>query len=263
MSSLAERTVSALRANHDHLTSLVSELPEGALIAGSGAAEWTVAQVLSHLGSGAEIATGVVSAARAGEPVPGQDVNQEIWDRWNALGPEEQAAGFIERSAALVAVVEALAGPELETTEVELGFMPAPLPLPSYLGMRLNEVTLHGWDVEVAVDPKAELAAEAAATLAEHFADGLGFLLRFTAQPAELREPAVVEIADTPHELIINREEVRLTDNGPTPTASFTGPLPTVFRLLAGRLKPDRTPADVEVRGNVTLDDLRTVFPGY
>ena len=162
-----------------------------------------------------------------------------------------------------MAVVEAISGPDLETTEVDLGFMPAPLPLPSYLGMRLNEVTLHGWDVAVALDSAAELDNVAADTLADHFADGLGFLLRFTARPAELREPAVIDIVDTPHELIINRDEVRLTDVGPAPTATFTGSLAAVFRLLAGRLKPDHTPAGVEVRGNVTLDEVRAVFPGY
>ncbi len=32
---------------------------------------------------------------------------------------------------------------------------------------------------------------------------------------------------------------------------------------MAGRLSPEHTPAAVEVTGNVTLDDLRRVFPGY
>jgi uncharacterized protein (TIGR03083 family) len=262
MSSLPQRTVSGLRANHDELAGLVTRLPEGVLIAGSGAAEWTVAQVLSHLGSGAEIATAIVTAALAGDPVPGQDANERIWDRWNALGPEEQAAGYIERSARYLAVVEAMSSEELETTEVELGFMPAPLPMPVYLGMRLNEVSLHGWDVAVAVDPNAEIGAEAAQTLAEHFTDGLGFLLRFSTQPAALHEPTIVEISETPYTLIIT-DEVRMTTSPPAATATFTGPLAAVLRLLAGRLKADHTPAEVSVRGNVTLDDLRGVFPGY
>jgi hypothetical protein len=46
-------------------------------------------------------------------------------------------------------------------------------------------------------------------------------------------------------------------------TATFSGPLAAAIRLLSGRLKPEHTPADVEVNGNVTLDDLRKVFPGY
>lgn len=34
-------------------------------------------------------------------------------------------------------------------------------------------------------------------------------------------------------------------------------------RLLSGRLKPEYTPSGVAVTGNVTLDELRAVFPGY
>ena len=33
--------------------------------------------------------------------------------------------------------------------------------------------------------------------------------------------------------------------------------------MLSGRLRPELTPEAVEVTGNVTLDDLRQVFPGY
>jgi hypothetical protein len=36
-----------------------------------------------------------------------------------------------------------------------------------------------------------------------------------------------------------------------------------VARLLTGRLTPPFTPEDVTVTGNVGLDDLRRVFPGY
>ena len=46
-------------------------------------------------------------------------------------------------------------------------------------------------------------------------------------------------------------------------TATFSGPLEAAIRLLSGRLKPEFTPAGVDVSGNVTLDELRKVFPGY
>ena len=44
------------------------------------------------------------------------------------------------------------------------------MPLATALGMRLNEQALHGWDVEVGLDPAAQLTDESAALLAEHFA---------------------------------------------------------------------------------------------
>ncbi len=262
MSSLSDRTVSALRANHDHLVGVVSGLSEGVLIGPSGAADWPVAQVLSHLGSGAEIATATVTATRAEEPAPGSEFNQSVWDRWNALGPEEQASGFIERNTALVAILESLSGQEREGMTIDLGFTPQPLPLASYLGMRLNEASMHGWDVDVAVDPAAEVSDEAAAALAQHFAEGLGFLLAFTTKPASMAERAVVDLAGSPYALVID-DAVRVSTDAAQATATFSGPLGAALRLLSGRLKPDYTPADVQVSGNVSLGDLRQVFPGY
>ena len=46
-------------------------------------------------------------------------------------------------------------------------------------------------------------------------------------------------------------------------TATFDGPLEAGIRLMAGRLRPEHTPAGIEVTGDVTLDELRKVFPGY
>ena len=51
--------------------------------------------------------------------------------------------------------------------------------------------------------------------------------------------------------------------SAPEPTATFTGPLEAAIRLLSGRLTAQHTADDVHVSGNVTLDDLRRVFPGY
>jgi hypothetical protein len=33
--------------------------------------------------------------------------------------------------------------------------------------------------------------------------------------------------------------------------------------MLSGRLKPENTPNGVEVSGDITLDELRKLFPGY
>ena len=50
--------------------------------------------MLSHLGSGSEIGRyPLVAAAGAAEDPP---ENQDVWDRWNALAPADQAAGFVE-----------------------------------------------------------------------------------------------------------------------------------------------------------------------
>ena len=59
-------------------------------------------------------------------------------------------------------------------------------------------------------------------------------------------------------------EHVSVTASGSAdPTAAFRGTPEAALRLLAGRLKAPYLPDGVEVTGNVTLDDLRRVFPGY
>ena len=54
-----------------------------------------MADVLSHLGSGSELTLVRSAPAMAGEPSAEVD-NQSVWDRWNAMSPEDQASGFLE-----------------------------------------------------------------------------------------------------------------------------------------------------------------------
>ena len=96
MTSLADQTIAALRNHHDELATLVPTLTHEQLTGPSGASEWTIAQVLSHLGSGSEIALASYKTALGDAPEPGPDFNQSVWDRWNAMSPEDQASGFLE-----------------------------------------------------------------------------------------------------------------------------------------------------------------------
>ena len=63
------RWIGALRTSHDRLVELVRELDDDALQRQSMASEWTVAQVLSHLGSSAEISQATLENA-LGAPDP-------------------------------------------------------------------------------------------------------------------------------------------------------------------------------------------------
>ncbi len=239
-----------------------AHLTDEQLLAGSGASEWPVAQVLSHLGSGAEIGRATLRAALEGAAGPGDGFNQSVWDRWNAMSPRDQADAFVESDAELVAAFEALGPEQRAGLEVPLGFLPAPLPLATYAGMRLNETAAHSWDVRVAFDEAAAVDEATARLVVDHYADGLGFLLGFTARADEVDEPALVGLADLDHDLEVD-DAVRLVATGGTRTASFTGPADAVARLFSGRLAPGRTPQGVGVTGNVTLDQLRRMFPGY
>jgi uncharacterized protein (TIGR03083 family) len=260
MTSLTDRTIDALRELHDGLSDLVPTLSDAQLTGSSGASEWSIAQVLSHLGSGSEIALASYQAALAGTPAPEQDFNQGVWDRWNAMSPQEQASSFLAHDARLVSTLEALSPEQRESLEVKLGFLPFPLPIASIAGMRLNEVALHDWDVRVAFDPKAAVSAAAAAVLAEHFAGGMGFMLGFIGKADALAERTVVDVHG--FSLVIDNE-VSFTSGATDATATFVGPLEAMARLIGGRLAPAHTPDSVGVVGNVSLDELRRVFPGY
>src|SRR4051812_45239821 len=256
--SLTDRSIAALRANHDRLAEVVAGLSPEQLTGPSGASDWTIADVLSHLGSGAEIGWYPVKAAATGERVDAPD-NQEVWDRWNAMDPADQASAFVQSDEQSLATFEGLSPEQREGITIDLGFLPEPVPLATALGMRLNEQTLHGWDVEVGLDPAAALTDESAALLAEHFSSTMNFLLGFVGKPQGIPAGRVGIGGYT----IVLAEAVTLEPGDADTTATFHGPLEAAIRLLAGRLTPEHTPAGVTVEGNVSLDDLRKAFPGY
>lgn len=256
MTTLVDRAVAALRANHDTLAALVPTLTEQQLRDRSGAAEWTVAQALSHLGSGAEISRKPIAIA-AGEQVETED-NQSIWARWNAASPADQAAAFVKHDAAYLDTVQALSA-EQRDRQIDLGILPQPVPLVVALGMRLTEVANHAWDVRVGVDPSATVDPESAELLVELFGGPLAFLLGFAGKADQVERE--VRLAIPGGGIQIN-DTVTVTDAVDDPTATFDGPAEAVVRLLSGRLGAEHA-AGVSVTGNVTLDELRKVFPGY
>jgi uncharacterized protein (TIGR03083 family) len=262
MTSLADRTIVALRRLHDELATLVPDLTDEQLTGPSGASEWSVAQVLSHLGSSAEIGLETYRVAFDGAAEPADDFNKNVWARWDSSTPRQQAAGFLEHDTVLVERIEALTSEQRETAQIKLGFLADPLPIESIAGMRLNEMAQHGWDVRAELDSHAAIDHETAELLHEHLSGGLGFLLGFMAKADAVDEPVVVALGPSPYRIVINSDGVALTADGANPTAQFDGPAESAIRLLSGRLKPEYTPADVTVTGNVTLDQLRQVFPG-
>ncbi len=257
MTPLVDRTITALRSEHDTLAALVRGLTDDQLAAPSGAEEWTVAQAVSHLGSGAEIGRAPLARA-AGETVAAED-NQTIWARWDGSTPRAQAEGFLEHNGRWLETVEAFTPEQRSSLTVDLGFLPEPVPLVTALGMRLSEVANHSWDVRVAFDSGAGVDADSAAVLVDLMTGPLGFMLGFLAKPAELANP--VSLAVPGAGLVID-DAVTVVDHLEAPSATFAGPAEAFIRLLSGRLK---APYDkgVTVEGGVTLDELRRVFPGF
>jgi uncharacterized protein (TIGR03083 family) len=262
MTFTAAAGITALRSTHDELFKVVRDLSDDQLLAPSGATEWPVAQVLSHLGSGAEISAATLRSALEGAGALPEGFNQGVWERWNAMSPREQADGFLAADTTLVGAIEALTAEQRDSLQVDLGFLPAPVPVATYVAMRLGEAAAHSWDVRVAFDEDAAIEDETAQLLVAQLAGQLGFLLGFTAKADAVSQPALVDLVGLDHDLSLG-ETVALVPQGGETTATFEGGADAVARLMSGRLTTAHTPAAVTVSGNVSLEDLRRVFPGY
>src|SRR5205809_4142547 len=106
-------TIGALRNSHERLASLIGALSEEQLTGRSYDKDWTVAQVLSHLGSGAEIALLMLEATLTGQPMD-RAVMAPIWDTWNAKTPQQQAADCLPSDEAHIKRLEGLTDAELD-----------------------------------------------------------------------------------------------------------------------------------------------------
>jgi uncharacterized protein (TIGR03083 family) len=267
MTLLADKTIAALRDNHASLATEVGNLAEADLARQSACSDWDVAQVLSHLGSGAEIALATLRAGTAGGEPLADDFNQSVWDRWNAMDRQQQAEGFLDAGERLVSTFESLDATARRDLRVKLPFLPSPTDIAVFAGMRLNEAVLHAWDVRVAFDPQAAVTGQEAGVALEQLAGPLAFLIGFLGKPESLGHPSAalrVETTDPEHVFGLVLSPAVSLNGAPRDTDGvLTGPAEAFLRLLAGRLDPEHTPGDLTLTSDtLTLDQLRGVFPG-
>jgi uncharacterized protein (TIGR03083 family) len=264
MTPLADRTIEADHRTYERLARLVGRLTDDDLATPSGASEWTVAQVLSHLGSGAEITLATLRAAQAGTDRAG-DANTEVWDRWNAMSPREQADGYLRAAGELDRAYADLDPAQRSSLRVPMAFLPEPADVELFTGMRLNEAAIHAWDVEVAFDRAATIPDDVAAVLVEQYLGPLAFLLGFAARSAELDGPVTLTVRATSPDLTLGLtidEQARLTAAPERSDGELHLPAEALPRLLTGRLRQADDGRGLRVHGSVSLDDLRRVFPG-
>ena len=127
------------------------------------------------------------AALRGVEPEPRD--NQAVWDRWNAMSPTEQAAGFLDFSERIVATLEGLDADDRANLRFPLPFLPEPADVSTVVALRLNELTLHGWDVLVMDDPATPLTPSSVDLLV----DRAGVLIGFIGHP-DVIEPRPVTV---------------------------------------------------------------------
>ncbi|HEY6278699.1 MAG TPA: maleylpyruvate isomerase family mycothiol-dependent enzyme [Streptosporangiaceae bacterium] len=251
--------LTALRNSHDRLATAVSPLTSEQ-VGGPSYHDWTIAQVASHLGSGAEVFGLFLAAGAAGTEAPGIEQFRPIWDRWNAKPAPQQVQDAVVTDAALLDQASELAPAERESWQLDV--FGTHQDLPGLLRMRLSEHAMHTWDIVVALDPAATVADDAIELI-------VGNLAPLAARAGKgSPEPVTVHVITSGPEreflLELTPDGVKLTP-APGPghaTATLRLPAEAFVRLLYGRLDPAHTPGSVEAE-NVELDTLRRSFPGF
>jgi uncharacterized protein (TIGR03083 family) len=246
--------IAALRTSVDRLHDLTASLNEQQLTGSAYPTKWTVAQVLSHLGSAA-----VITQRRLEDTLAGQDTEDDfaprVWDTWNAKSHMAQRDDALAADAALITRLENLAPADRDRFSSPLG--PMTLDFAQFVGMRLNEHALHTWDIEVAGNTEA--------TLSDHVVpfviDNLELIARFTAKPSG--ESTTITVATTAPErgftIDLTPEAVTFRSDSPGAAADVRLPAEAFARLVYGRLDHAHTPAG---HHGAALDTLRRVFPG-
>jgi uncharacterized protein (TIGR03083 family) len=255
----AREVLSLLRAASTSLDEQVRELDGEALLRPSYCSDWTVAQVLSHLGSGAQIFSKVFAAAVAGVEPPGQADFVPIWDEWNAKDATGQAESYLAANGAFLDELEGLDDETLAGLSIEI--FHSTRDAAGLLRMRLSEQVLHSWDVAVSLDPAADLFAEAVPEVL----GGLHVIVGWAGKPTGAEHEVAVHTIDPDRDLVLSvGEHVELRAAGEEaggPEARLDLPANALIRLVYGRLDADHTPEGVTATG-VELDELRAVFPG-
>lgn len=251
---MSER-LAALRASSDHLRDVVDRLSTDHHVAPAYPAEWTIADTMSHIGSGAVILGQRFSDVLSGaEPVEG--FNQGVWDEWNAKSPADQVAD------ALVAdrnFVDALEGSSAEQRAgFHLSFGPMELDFDRFVGLRLGEHVLHTWDVEVTIDPAATLAQPAAGLLLDqvHFVAGRSGKADGVSRRISVRTVDPSRDFD----VVFSDSSVTLVDTTHEGPVDVTIPAEAFVRLIYGRLDDA---AGLDDHAEVHLEHLRRAFPGF
>jgi uncharacterized protein (TIGR03083 family) len=250
-----DTVLQALRTSAERLQRLVTALQPDQLEGPAYPTEWTVAEVLSHLGSAAVITQRRIDDDLAGRSMP-DDFSSSVWDEWNAKSPAAKVHDAPAVGEALIKRIEATSDDERSRFRVSFG--PVEVDLVELTGLRLNEHALHTWDVEVIGNPAATLTADAA----EIIVDNLELIGRFTAKPTGSDRTITVHTISPSRwfTIVLTPDTANFGTGDADRVPDIEMSAEAFSRLVYGRLDAQHTP---EFEGDPgALDELRRVFPG-
>jgi uncharacterized protein (TIGR03083 family) len=245
----------ALHASVDHLTVLVAGLDEPAMERSAYPEQWTIADVMAHVGSGAVIMARRVEDSLRGEAVP-DDFPAGVWARWDGKSPRARVEDGLDADRAFLHRLESLTDDERDGLRVPLG--PMTVGFDEIVGVRVNEHVLHTWDIEVALTPGAKLLPAALPQVV----DNLELIARFTACPTGTQRTIRIRTSGPERRFRIDLrpDGVELAHDDGRVAPDLELPAEAFVRLVYGRLDPERAPSNGI--GAEELDELRRVYPG-
>ena len=199
-----ENQVEALRSEYERLARHLRALDADGLAAPSTCEGWSAADVAAHLAWNARLYIRSLGMGLAGEAPPppptggGPKITADfVRDRAVELR-EKLGDGllqsFEEHNAGFIDMLDGLDSDVRETLTVP--FLNDTIPLRRLIGLRINEVALHSWDVRSPADDQAALVEDAALASIELWRDTIGRRLR-PGPDARIRiEPADGEAFD-------------------------------------------------------------------
>jgi uncharacterized protein (TIGR03083 family) len=244
----------ALDLSVGHLRSTVEGLSESQYVASAYPTDWTVADVMSHIGSAAIIFKRGIDDSLEGRETPPQ-FNQSVWDVWNAKTPHAQVTDALVADGALLAQLLELTPEERDAYALNLG--PMKFDFDRAVRLRLGEHVFHSWDIDVTFDPQATLQSEAVPFLFGN----LELLMRFAAKPTGNEHTLHIRTTDPQKQFALTQsaDGVTLNEVEDVEVSDLELPAEAFLRLAYGRLDEKHTPAGIDT---THLAELRQVFPG-
>jgi uncharacterized protein (TIGR03083 family) len=252
----ADAYLDVLRSSVGRLRALIDPMDDEQIAESAYPAEWSIADVASHIGSSAVIFSRRLDDALAGQKMP-DEFAPAVWDEWNAKSDRAKVTDGLAADQALAEQLGSVTGDERQSTRFVIG--PLDVDFAEYVRLRVAEHVVHTWDVEVTSDPAATLAPDGTAVLIDH----LDLIARFTARPTGESRTLVIDTTepDRRFTIALSPEGVTFTRDKAADTSDTDLSLPSeaFIRLLYGRLDPAHTPGHGD---ESALDTLRRVYPG-
>ena len=195
-----ERRVEALRSEYERLAGHLRALDADGLAAPSACEGWSAADVAAHLAWNARLYIRSLGMGLAGEAPPsaptaaGAPKITADFVRDRAVELREKLGdgllqSFEEHNAGFIDMLDGL-DPEVRET-LTVPFLNDTIPLRRLIGLRINEVALHSWDVRSPGDDQAALIEDAALASIELWRDTIGRRLRAGPETRVRIEPLV------------------------------------------------------------------------